>query len=87
MRAKRAARNENVPAKRADFFNPNNMMKLLNQENDLITKLWIQVRNTKFQLMKYYYKNSTLIYLSSVCFSNYSYVVTSSAYVYYESFN
>ena len=32
-------------------------------------------------------KNSTFIYLSSVCFSNYSYIVTSTAYVYYESFN
>ena len=32
-------------------------------------------------------KNSTLIYLSLVCFSNYSYVLTSTTYVYYESIN
>ena len=32
-------------------------------------------------------KYGTLIYLSSVCFSNYSYIVSSTAYVYYERVN
>ena len=36
------------------FSNYKNMMKLWNQENYLITKLCIQVRDKLFQIMKYY---------------------------------